>query len=1083
MKRAFDLRRRAARLGARKRRGALSVLSALAMLVSSVAMVTLATAPANAEDSGDGISYTLEGCRNNGDISLPNNDDKFLCPDAAYTTGNLGKGWNELDLVPVRVTVKAGNSAPDNQVFAFGLVVDNCSNGTGETGCTTGKPGYDVLSSDSGGTPVKNAGLSSGTCGTLTSSAPQYAAPGIGGTGTSLYRILTVAGQAKNSTCVYDAFARLALGSHEFPGASLHFNLTNDALGTAGVGAKDVSIPVNEILPQELSKTMSAVRDSAFTWTLSKSSTPATVNFADTCEPTAARTASVDITLTWTKSAANPTGYTVSTVITAKNPASRAIRVSVTDVIRAGTIPIDSVNLGPHDVAANSTYSFPTHSFNISPAQLVAAGANGEAPNFNDIATATYTDVVTSVPVPGNTTATASVANNAIGSGSTAGNSINITDSESMTGTGLDFSVAAPSVGSFTGGYVAGTYTTGPVGWSISGQTTSGSVTFNKTVRVAAATATSGTLSDTATGTFGGSTTNASASTSISSSALVDLTVNKRRSPINDANQTFGFTVKNSANQTVATPSITVLGNTSASTDTSTTVNNLPPGTYTVYETDTGGYPPVSPATANLNLPTCTGSVSFNNVAAPAGAQVRKITAPTGSTVWQFTLSGPDVGQAGTETVNATAGAGYVGFTSALNTDGATYTITETAQSGWDLTSVAGDFGGVGARATTSVANRTCSFTLDLPTDSGGLFSCSFTNTQRGSITIIKDAVPNDAQDFAFTSQSLGNFSLDDDADPTLSNSITFSNLTPGPYSVQETPAVTNWDLTNLQCNAGTSSATTNATTGVASITLAAGGSVTCTYTNTKRANAKVIKTENGTNPLHAYTFRLTGGPDNVNITRATDPAPGTGGETLDFGFVRPGSYTLCELAVPAGTTSTLASLPGATTNSTTGDVCAPITLTAGEVREIAVDNTMPGGGQRTIGYWKNWNTCNSKGGDWQAKADRSGNHLLDEFLPKSLGDYIVDSCGEAVAVLNAASGKYAENQLAAQLLAAKLNVAAGASTCSSVTTAITQADALLVAVGYNGPPSSLVGQKSPHRATALSLAGTLDNYNNGLVC
>src|SRR4029453_11921937 len=48
------------------------------------------------------------------------------------------------------------------------------------------------------------------------------------------------------------------------------------------------------------------------------------------------------------------------------------------------------------------------------------------------------------------------------------------------------------------------------------------------------------------------------------------------------------------------------------------------------------------------------------------------------------------------------------------------------------------------------------------------------------SITIIKDAVPNSAQDFAFTTTgglSPATFSLDDDADGTLSNTQVFSNI------------------------------------------------------------------------------------------------------------------------------------------------------------------------------------------------------------------------------------------------------------------------------------------------------------------
>src|SRR5688572_11559382 len=45
------------------------------------------------------VQITLEGCRNDGTITFPALG-PFICPDAAYTSGNLGKGWNELDLVP-----------------------------------------------------------------------------------------------------------------------------------------------------------------------------------------------------------------------------------------------------------------------------------------------------------------------------------------------------------------------------------------------------------------------------------------------------------------------------------------------------------------------------------------------------------------------------------------------------------------------------------------------------------------------------------------------------------------------------------------------------------------------------------------------------------------------------------------------------------------------------------------------------------------------------------------------------------------------------------------------------------------------
>ena len=63
----------------------------------------------------------------------------------------------------------------------------------------------------------------------------------------------------------------------------------------------------------------------------------------------------------------------------------------------------------------------------------------------------------------------------------------------------------------------------------------------------------------------------------------------------------------------------------------------------------------------------------------------------------------------------------------------------------------------------------------------GSLSTCA-------SLTIIKDAVPNDAQDFHFTTTGAGlsAFDLDDDADGTLPNTKIFTDLAPGTYSVAE---------------------------------------------------------------------------------------------------------------------------------------------------------------------------------------------------------------------------------------------------------------------------------------------------------
>src|SRR3989337_1245601 len=116
--------------------------------------------------------YTLEACRLDPGDLLPNGDGDFICENDDYTTGNLGKQWNELDLVPHRVTV-AGDDA--EAVF---VIAADYSDG--------GKPGYDVLSE-----PVLNEGLSDDGC-MVESTASNILSPGQGGADETIYREVTV---------------------------------------------------------------------------------------------------------------------------------------------------------------------------------------------------------------------------------------------------------------------------------------------------------------------------------------------------------------------------------------------------------------------------------------------------------------------------------------------------------------------------------------------------------------------------------------------------------------------------------------------------------------------------------------------------------------------------------------------------------------------------------------------------------------------------------------------------------------------------------------------------------------------------
>jgi Domain of unknown function (DUF5979) len=345
----------------------------------------------------------------------------------------------------------------------------------------------------------------------------------------------------------------------------------------------------------------------------------------------------------------------------------------------------------------------------------------------------------------------------------------------------------------------------------------------------------------------------------------------------------------------------------------------------------------------------------------------------------------------------------------------------------------------------------------------GGVAVVTVTNTRTtGSLTINKRQVGGTDQVWSFDVTCSGG---GETFKPPVHPSVTGSNS----VTVLDIPTGLSCTVTEDQANSG-GFITTVAPAGAVLV----GGSIT--FTNTKQVRLTIIKTQNGGAPTFIYTFRLSGGPDNVSISRSTAAGSLT---PLDFGLVKPGTYTLCELAVAAGTTS---SLPGGVVDPVTGNVCASITLQAGVDQQLTINNQLRSGGQRTIGYWKNWSTCSGSNGNQLANAAATGKTLLDQVLPITLGSYVVDTCAKGVAVLSSAAGRYAENQLAAQLLAAKANVVVGAA-CGNIGSVITQADALLVAIAYKGSPSAIVGNNHPLRATILAVATTLDRFNNGLYC
>src|SRR5262245_8439934 len=77
------------------------------------------------------------GCRGDVDTGYVKVGNLFLCADADYVNGNLGKGWNELDLVPQRATLSLGTQAAATTDYDLRVDADSLQ---------AGKPGYDFIS-------------------------------------------------------------------------------------------------------------------------------------------------------------------------------------------------------------------------------------------------------------------------------------------------------------------------------------------------------------------------------------------------------------------------------------------------------------------------------------------------------------------------------------------------------------------------------------------------------------------------------------------------------------------------------------------------------------------------------------------------------------------------------------------------------------------------------------------------------------------------------------------------------------------------------------------------------------------------
>jgi hypothetical protein len=282
-----------------------------------------------------------------------------------------------------------------------------------------------------------------------------------------------------------------------------------------------------------------------------------------------------------------------------------------------------------------------------------------------------------------------------------------------------------------------------------------------------------------------------------------------------------------------------------------------------------------------------------------------------------------------------------------------TYTVSELVPSGWNLTGLTCSVtGSGGSTTTTNLGTATASINL-AATDN---VTCTYTDTALAELKVVKNTVGGDGT-FNFTGTGPASNGIPASFSITTLNgtgnpNADFTNISPGSYTVAET-VPSGWDLTNLSCalttsGSGTSTTTTNLGTGTASITLGAGDTVTCTYTDTKRAELKVVKNTVGGDGTFSYTGTgpaSNGIPASFSITTLN----GTGNPNKDFTNIVPASYTVAEGSQTGWDLTRLScalTTSGSGTSTTTtnlGTGTASITLGAGDTVTCTYTNTKRG--------------------------------------------------------------------------------------------------------------------------------------------
>jgi hypothetical protein len=330
---------------------------------------------------------------------------------------------------------------------------------------------------------------------------------------------------------------------------------------------------------------------------------------------------------------------------------------------------------------------------------------------------------------------------------------------------------------------------------------------------------------------------------------------------------TTGFNLKNGESQTYTGV---------ASTGSSSVTETVPAGWDLTSATCDNGDPVTAITVTIGGTTTCT----FTNTQRGT-IVIKKVTDPNpdaSTTSFSFTSAG-QIGTAGLSLANG--GSKTYSNIKSTTAGGTSSSVGETVPTGWDLKS-----------ATCDNNDPVTAITVA----PGGTTTCTFTNTQRGTIVIKKVTVPSPdptSTTFSFTSAGqigTAGLSLANGGSKTYSN-IKSASVGGTSSSVTET-VPTGWELTSKTCDNGDL---------VTAITVAPGGTTTCTFTNTLKFGAlKITKQsiKSGNAKLAGAEFSITG-PGGYSKTAQVSDANGV----VCVDGLLAGDYTVTETKAPTGYT------------------------------------------------------------------------------------------------------------------------------------------------------------------------------------